>query len=127
MATKPKFRPALTEDDLRILYADCREGPTKTYLKQYLGKIGLGIVTSGYVPTGTKETNTLSALGFPSESPKETDTESYKERPPEVLLPIFLSDPIQLTSAEINSVQNYRYLNDLMSPQEEKEYEQGQL
>lgn len=129
---KPKFRPVLSEDDLRTLYSSCPEGSTKQYLRVFLTKIGVGLVTPGYIPTGTRENHLTNSLGFSQDelqnirvgtSPNETaDAPDLTDCG--VLLDLYQSDPLSLTVAQLERVHSHRYAENLMSPEEEKDYEQ---
>lgn len=128
-APKPKYRPALTEDMLHELYAALEEGTTKTYLHQYLVKIGAGITNAAYVHNNVKELRKKSiedALGFAdltqsqdiSTKNLESEVELYNK---------WINDPLALTSTQLDCVLQYRYTNDLMSVEEESQYEASLL
>lgn len=130
MATAPKFRPVFSEDDLRTIYAALPECKTKVYLRAYLSKIGLGLITAGYVPTGTSAQSHLNnSLGF-SQNDYSTlnDSDSVSSSPClddcVSLLKQWERDPLTLTTAQLERVHSHRYAENLMSPQEEKDYEQ---
>jgi hypothetical protein len=117
---KPKYRPALTEDALRELYSDCREGETKEYLRQYLIKIGAGITNASYALTSAPKSKSVEdSLGFFTSTESFTPpTQEYKES----LVRKYHEDELQLTSEELEIVQTFRFENDLMSASEEQLY-----
>jgi hypothetical protein len=120
---KPKYRPALTEDALRELYSDCREGETKEYLRQYLIKIGAGITNASYALTSTPRSKSVEdSLGFSSHSPSSTESFIPSQEYKESLYQKYQDDPMQLTSSELEIVQTFRFENDLMSASEEQLY-----
>lgn len=122
---EPKFRLSLTADQIKILYADCRDGDTKLYLKKQLLKIDAGVVSAGYVNTsstyGAKQ-NPLESLGFSTES-EEKPFVSYVERNVSQLHVKWQQDPLSVTSEELELVQTYRWENNLMTEEESQHYE----
>ena len=131
-----KYRPALTEDALREIYSALPNGNTRTYIKNFLIKIGAGIVNAGYVTT--PQNHTLNNLGFSSggfengSTFNSTNSSNSNSNDSEISSPIlddclllleaYNSDPLSLTEAQIARVQSHRYANDMMTPEEEAEY-----
>lgn len=125
MKLEPKFRLSLTADQIKILYADCRDGDTKLYLKKQLLKIDAGVVSAGYVntsPTYGAKQNPLESLGFSTES-EEKPFVPYAERNVSQLHANWLNDPLSVTSEELDLVQTYRWENGLMEQEEAQRYE----
>jgi hypothetical protein len=120
---KPKYRPALTEDALKELYASCPAGETKEYLKQYLIKIGVGITGASYFLTSPAKPTVEDSLGFTSDSDvSQIEFKSYASQNPAELYQKWLQDPLTITASELETVQTYRYENDMMDDAEEAAY-----
>lgn len=134
MAKEIKYRPALTEDQLKHLYSVCTQSELRTYLRQYLTKIGAGIVEAGYICSGTRENHLSNSLGFStgevqnartvsgSLNTGETDRTTFDDCG--ILLELYNTDPLALTAAQLERLHSHRYAENLMTPEEEKEYEQ---
>lgn len=120
MSTK-KYRPYLTESELSEILGALKSSPSPsrmsliTYLDNYLTDIS----------RGTRLPNHIAKLSFTDtlalENPPDTSDQDSK------LYQTWLINPSSLSPKQLSIVLNYRYLNDLMSPEEETSYEQSQL
>lgn len=119
-----KFRPSLSAAQIQYILDIFDAGPTVhtdskmcdsviRSLKVFKLKADHGIVTPSHVATGRASLE--SSLGF-SENPDSIGD----------LLVIWSTNPKSLSPNQINMVQKHRYVNDLMTPEEEAEYEQSQ-
>jgi len=123
MAT-PKFRPYLTitqlnyfldlmQSDDRAATENLRKNTTQE-LKLFLLKHEYGGVTPAFVSTGRK--SIADKLGLDLADPLQAREAAYAT---------WTANPQLCTAEEIKMAQLYRYENNLMSPSEEAEYEQG--
>lgn len=116
-----KFRPYFTRDELLEIISALKSSPTPRrltlcqYLEIYLLKINHGIIR----PAHTIEPSLESKLGF-----SETVPVSH-ELTGEMAYQKHLINPLNCTPKEIAEAMDWRYRNDLMSPDEEKAYEQS--
>lgn len=115
-----KYRPYFTAPELSEIIASLKENPTPNrlaisrYLESFNLKITHGVISASH----TLEPSIEQKLGF-SESPKDEMTE-------EQLYRIWQATPTLLNPSEIAKVLDYRYRNNLMTPEEEKAYESAQ-
>ena len=116
-----KFRPYFTADELSEIISCLKSNPTPKrmhiirYLEHYLLKINHGVVTAAHTTAPTIEQK----LGFdPINTPSKQllGEAAYQKQ---------LINPVQCTPHEIAAAMEWRYTNGLMSPDEEKMYEQS--
>lgn len=108
---------------IKEIYTSLQNGETKDYIKNYILKIDNNLIQPNYVNTGIK-TSTISNLGF-SQDELESKTESkidFVSKRLEIYNK-WLQDPVQITKDELELVQTYRYESNLMTKEEEVEYE----
>lgn len=115
-----KFRPYFTAPELQEIISCLKSHPSTRrlqiaqYLEGFLLKINHGIVSVAHTTRPSIEQK----LGFaPIPAPHNLTGEAAYQK--------WLISPLTATPKEIEEAQNWRYLNDLMSPEEEKEYENG--
>jgi hypothetical protein len=113
-----KYRPYFTLPELGVLISSLEKTgdslPLLVYLRNFRDKISVGAVQSQI----TLAPSMASKLGL-DDSPVGTNHQfarklAYKK---------WIENPSRLSVYELESAQAYRYENDLMSPEEEKEYE----
>jgi hypothetical protein len=124
MALIPKYRPVVTEQELAYIIerceADTREETTgisvalSSKLKVFAMKMQLGISSAAYVSSPRE--SLASKLGL-------EDTPVTPERKRLAAFDKWSSLPSLCTPEEIKLAQTYRYENNLMTPQEESDYE----
>lgn len=125
--SQQKFRPVLTHSQISHILTLCKKDLTQesisciAILAPFEAKIKNLGVQAAY--TQKPKDSKLTDLGFQSHTPKEVvDVETlysqYMENGENI------SD---FSLQEIQKIQEYRYTNDLMTPQEEIEYEEMQL
>lgn len=123
---KDTFRPYLTRvelDSLLILLSSPASLSSTIHrniykkLKTLTLKIDEEIISAAYT---TKKTPIEDSLGFSTTESKENFTKVVEQLYEEWKTP---ETRIKLTLAEIQLVQDYRYRSDLMTPEEEAEYE----
>lgn len=123
---KDTFRPYLTReelDSLLILLSSSASLSSTIHkniykkLKTLTLKIDEEIISAAYT---TKRIPIEDSLGFSTSKSKENFTKVVEQLYEEWKTP---ETRIKLTLAEIKLVQDYRYRNDLMTPEEEAEYE----
>lgn len=121
--SEPKYRPVLTESMLKECYTCCPHGSeTKEYLRKFLLRINIGMTTPGYIPTPAHSKATVfNSLGFAE--PEFPKLKLYADWEPEKLYARYLQDPLSINVEEHEIVQTYRFENDLMSSEEEAEFQ----
>lgn len=110
-----KYRPSLTLDEIQFLltHPAIHSNPAlKRKLEVFTLKAEHGITKPSHVAVG--RTSLEESLGFNSPS---SDTQIG------ILLDIYHATPQLLSPTQLAKVQHHRYLNDMMTPSEEKEYE----
>jgi len=121
---KLKYRVSFTEDEIKTLYGGNVTNEIKSKLKVVLVKIQSDLLQPAFVSVKDKS-NLVSDLGFNTtesnvtESNEPIDFVSKRES----LYNKWLQDPLSITSDELDFVQDYRLENNLMSPEEEIEYQ----
>lgn len=119
-----KFRPYFTREELLEIISALKSSPTPRrltlcqYLEIYLVKINHGIIK----PSHTLEPSLESKLGFSEQS---SGVPISHELTGEMAYNKHLINPLNCTPKEIAEAMDWRYRNDLMSPDEEKAYEQA--
>lgn len=121
-----KHRPYLTLADLSKISAALKQSspsslPLITYLDTYISQIQAGLRKPNHTLQPAKPTLAQS-LELEPPPPKDAalDLQLSKDREIQYLLSLPRES---LTVAQLTQVQDYRYLHDLMTPQEEEEYE----
>ncbi len=121
-SSNQKFRPYFTAAELQEIINCLKSHPTPRrlticqYLESFLLKINHGIIS----PAHTTAPSLEQKLGFPD--PNQPIPVSHNLTGEAAYNKWFL-DPKSATPKEIAEAMNWRYLNDLMSPEEEAEYE----
>jgi hypothetical protein len=124
MTGEQKFRPYFTAAELLEIIAALKSAPNPRrltlcqYLESFLLKINHGIIS----PAHTLEPSLETKLGFPDPSTPIPISHSLTG---EAAHQKWLVSPVSATPKEIAEAMNWRYLNDLMSPDEEAEYERA--
>ena len=114
-----KFRPSLTLDEInRILSLldPAADRAIITQLNKFRLKAIHGIATPSHVVVPRQSLE--DSLGFGSST-------AATEQSAEQLYTIWLDHPQTLSQNQLVKVHHYRYTNDLMSPEEESNYELG--
>jgi hypothetical protein len=120
-----KFRPYFTSQELSIIISCLKKNPTpetlaiSKYLETFNIKINTGIIQSQLTLAPTMEEK----LGFID---TQDDDINNPNRLPALRLAAYLKwqrDPKSVTILELSRVMQYRYENDLMTQEEEIEYE----
>lgn len=117
--SKIKFRPSLTAGQIEhIIHILSTTGENSALnqsclksLRMFSLKAQHGIVSPSHLALGRESLE--SSLGF-----THTKTTTV-----ELLYQVWQSHPSTLTPAQLHQVQSYRYQNNLMSPEEEQEYD----
>jgi len=122
LSGEQKFRPYFTAAELQEIILCLKSHPSPRrlticqYLESFLLKINHGIVS----PAHTLNPSLEQKLGFPDPS---TPIPISHNLTGEAAYNKWLLSPGSATPKEIAEAMNWRYLNDLMSPEEEAEYE----
>lgn len=122
---EPTYRPYLTSSELSFIIDELKEPSDGVFTAQrinlvkkleiFQAKINLGHTAPAYQPAPTlAERLEISDAPAPR-SLAEIRLEAYRK---------FIANPTSCSSKEIEHAQAYRYENDLMSKDEEIEYEQ---
>lgn len=116
-----KYRPYFTAAEILELIAALKQSPTPRrlqlirYLETFKIKIDAGVITAAH----TLEPTIEQKLGLESMPPPQiTEEAAYQKQ---------LISPTKCTPHEIAAAMEYRYLNNLMSPEESRAYEQNLL
>ncbi len=123
-SSNQKFRPYFTAAELQEIITCLKSHPTPRrlticqYLESFALKINHGIVSPAHVNNPSLEQK----LGFQNLDPSTPIPISHNLTGEAAYNKWFL-DPKSATPKEIAEAMNWRYLNDLMSPEEEAEYE----
>lgn len=118
-----KFRPYLSIPELREIVGALKQVSGNliliSYLESQIYKASSGLNQAQYTPTPRPTIQTK--LGF-GESPAASLTVSLGELKTAAYNK-WLSSPVSCTIQELARARMYRYENDLMSPEEESDYE----
>lgn len=118
-----KFRPYFTSSELQEIISALKERPNPRrlticrYLESFQIKIERGILSPAHILDPTQEEK----LGF-SDSPS---SESTAQIIGEAAYQKQLTQPSKCSPKEIAAAMDWRYRNNLMSAEEEKEYERA--
>lgn len=136
MAKQPKFRPSLTAAQIEHILSLCKkESPLSdssisciSVLAPFKAKIDNEGISAAYVttrePKEVREAALLTELTGvevqdPTNVPKEVIWEAAYNK--------YVASPESCTLEEIKNAQEYRYVHDLMSPEEIERFEQYPL
>lgn len=117
-----KFRPSLTLDEINtIVFLLNANGESKLAkkLNTFLLKAQIGITSPSHVTIPKQSLE--DSLGF-----GESNQSSSSNQTIEQLYTIWQSSPASLSQSQLAQVSHYRYINDLMSSEEEAKHEAGQ-
>jgi hypothetical protein len=110
------YRPSLTLDEIKFLldtvsweHPDIHQYPLKRKLEVFTLKAQHGITKASHVRAGKQ--SDAAKLGFEEDSTIAA------------LLEVYSTNPEALSVRQMAKVQFHRYTNDMMTPQEEAEYE----
>lgn len=118
-----KFRPSLTLDEINTIIAALQstgEAKLVRKLHTFTLKAQVGITSPSHVTIPKQSLE--DSLGFGS-SPSTSSTNQGQTG--EQLYEIWKTSPTSLSSAQLSLVAHHRYTNDLMTPEEESNYELG--
>lgn len=116
-----KFRPSLTIDEINtIVFLLNASGEAKLAkkLNTFILKAQIGITAPSHVTIPKQSLE--DSLGFGSES------SNTMHQTIEQLYTIWQTSPSSLSQSQLAQVSHYRYINDLMSSEEEAKHEAGQ-
>jgi len=124
-----KYRPYFTLPELKEIIAALKSQPTPNrmtlikYLEKYCLEITHSVREESYTANPRKTLSQRLELDDTPSAPinpiiQITGEAAYQKQ---------LINPIHCTPKEIEAAMEYRYLNDLMSPDEEKQYEHSLL
>lgn len=107
------FRPSLTLAEIHTIIASlpAHETAIISKLRKFTLKAEHGLVTPARIKSSP--TSLASSLGFAESNLSITDLMYAYENTPQILTP-----------QQLTLIKHHRYTNDLMTPQEEAEYEQ---
>lgn len=118
MNSSIKFRPSLSISDIQFIYDTIHALPASAQQQSILAsfhklilKAKHGIITPSHLALGKPSIE--STLGFSSE-----------DHTIETLMDAWASNPSLLSNHQIVRIQHYRYTHDMMSADEEHDYEQ---
>lgn len=126
----PKFRPVLSAAQISHILTLCRGNPSAMSieiiqkLSMFEYKVSNEIVKPAYVSTPIQ--SLAESCGFDSVDHHPTVI-NVSEISSEVLYNLWLKEPSALTVSQLKTVQNYRYEQNKMTIDEEKNYEREVL
>ena len=129
-----KYRPSLTQQQLTHIFTTLSAQQKSLIndeciaaLRKYMIKIQVGLIAPSHV---TEPQSLEDQLGFSTASQSsQSSNDSHATQQiihnsnVEALLKIYTENPSILTAAQLEKVQFHRYINNMMSPDEEKEYQ----
>jgi hypothetical protein len=125
MSSTQKFRPYLTQQQLHYFLQLCQSdnsAATETIrvrtikeLKLFITKYELGAVAPAYTASSTPRLSMADRLGLDTEDPIQKREAAYAT---------WSANPALCTAEEVKLATLYRYENNLMTTDEEYEYEQ---
>lgn len=114
-----KFRPSLTLDEINRILSLLDPAVDRAIITQ-LNKFRLkaihGIATPSHVIVPRQSLEDSLGFGSPTTSTEQSAEQLYK---------IWCDHPQTLSATQLAKVQHYRYTNDMMTPEEESNYEIG--
>lgn len=120
MSSAIKFRPSLSLSEIHTLlsYIPAHESSLRKKLEIFTLKAQHGITQASHVATG--RATLADSLGFTSPIDAYQSNQTIEE-----LLQVYNTNPKVLTHAQLARVNQHRYVNDMMTPEEEAAHEIG--
>ena len=118
-----KFRPSLTLDEINTIISALQStGESKLVRKlhTFTFKAQIGITSPSHVTVPKQSLE--DSLGFGT---SQSSSSTNQGQTGEQLYEIWKTSPSSLSSSQLDKVHHYRYTNDLMTPEEESNYENG--
>lgn len=117
MSSAIKFRPSLSLAEIHTLlsYIPAHESSLRKKLEIFTLKAQYGITQASHVTTG--RATLADSLGFSSATTSAEDIET--------LLNVYALNKKALSAAQLTRVNQHRYVNDMMTPEEEAAHEIG--
>jgi hypothetical protein len=128
-----KYRPYFTLPELHEIITALKSQPTPNrmtlikYLEKYCLEITHSVREESYTANPRKTLSQRLELDDPSDIPTISIIPQPIQITGEAAYQKQLINPLHCTPKEIEAAMEYRYLNDLMSPDEEKQYEHSLL
>lgn len=112
-----KYRPVLTHEQINHLISLCKAdmSPQSVRCISVLSPYEYKIQNLAVTPSHTLTRKSIEEQTGLHSKPNDYDINH--------LLGVWKADPSKLSTIELMRVYDYRYMNDLMTPEEEKEYE----
>lgn len=112
-----KYRPSLSLAEIHTIlsHLPVHESTIRRKLEIFTLKAQHGITQASHVATG--RATLADSLGFSSATVSEDAMET--------LLKVYQSNPSALSAAQLARVNQHRYVNDMMTPEEEAAHEIG--
>ncbi len=110
-----KFRPSLTLDEIQFILTHphiSTQPDLATKLSTFVLKATHGLVKPSHVKLRSP---TLESAGLASTSPNQIDS----------LMELYKLNPSILTPSQLDQINHHRYINDMMTTEEEAEYERA--
>lgn len=118
-----KFRPSLTLDEINTIISALQPTGNNQLIRKldlFVRKASIGITSPSHV-TIPKQ-SLADSLGFGSESNQSSNA---IHQTIEQLYTIWQTSPSSLSQSQLAQVSHYRYVNDMMTPEEEVKHENG--
>ena len=124
-----KFRPYFTAEELQeiILCLKSHPNPRRLTIARYLESFALKIKHGIISPSHTLQPTQAERLGFHEITIQSAGVPIDHNLTGEAAYQKWLVDPAKATPKEIAEAMDWMYRNNLMSPQQESDYEQSQL
>lgn len=122
-----KYRPVLTQDQILHILSLCRKDMSDasinliSVIAPFEYKIRNQAIKPAYNPTGRESLADMMGL---SPTPPIPSIKQSHSNDPKALYAVWLNDPtFPFTPSDLKIIKEYRYVNDLMTPEEEQEFE----
>lgn len=117
------FRPSLTLAEIHTIIASlpAHETAIISKLRKFTLKAEHGLVTPARIKSSQSSQSLTESLGFTTSSSSSSSSSTLSM---DDLMYAYENTPQILTPQQLTLIKHHRYTNDLMTPQEEAEYEQ---
>lgn len=125
-SAQTKYRPSLSLTEIQTIISSLHQtGGNATLIRKldtFIKKASIGITAPSHVTYSAPKQSLEDSLGFGSDSTSSNQSNESIDS----LYTIWQNSPSALSPTQLATVNHYRYINDLMSPEEESKYESGQ-
>lgn len=122
---RTKYRPYFTSEEMLEIISALKQSPSPPRLKiiQYLESFNLKITHGIIEPSHINKPSLAESLGFSDSSTPIPIRQISPDERREIAYHKWLHKPTQCTPAELKDVNEYRYANHLLTPEEQTAFE----